>query len=71
MTRMQTAMPARKVTASALGSAISILIIFALREWTDIEIREGVSTAIVTVSTFVVGYLVPPAARDQVTGEIA
>ncbi|MGB1265764.1 MAG: hypothetical protein ACPG6L_08540 [Nereida ignava] len=67
MTRMITKMPAQKVAASALGSAVSVVAIWALNEFANVEMPTVVQPAFVLCITFLVGYFVPPAPRDQVT----
>lgn len=67
MTRMMTNMPARKVTASSLGSALSVLALWGLEEFGGITMPAKVEWAFVLSVTFLVGYFVPPAQRDQVT----
>jgi hypothetical protein len=48
-----------------LGAAVSTLLIWGLGQ-AGLTIDEGVKVAIATVITFAVGYLIPPAPRDQV-----
>jgi len=67
MTRMITKVPAQKVTASALSSAVSVVAIWALDEFANVDMPTAVQTAFVLCITFLVGYIVPPAQRDQVT----
>jgi len=66
MARMINKRPARKVTASSVGSALSVLAVWALAEFGKIELPAGIESALVLVATFLVGYFVPPSAHDQV-----
>lgn len=66
MARMITNRPACKVTASSVGSAISVLAVWALAELAKVEVPAGVESAFVLLVTFLVGYYVPPSPQDQV-----
>ena len=66
MAKMQSAAPARKVTAAALGAAVTTIIVWVLNEHAEAEITLAISGAITTVVAFFLGYLVPPSRRDQV-----
>jgi putative flippase GtrA len=61
---MQTAVPSQKVTVGVLAGAITTIVIWALKS--VVIIPGEVAAAITTVLSFVVSYLVPPAARDQI-----
>lgn len=69
MARMITNRPARKVAASSVGSAFSVLAVWALAEFGKIEMPVGVESALVLLVTFVFGYFVPPSPHDQVMQE--
>jgi hypothetical protein len=71
MARMTTNRPARKVAASSVGSALSVLAVWALAEFGGIEMPAGVESALVLLVTFLVGYYVPPSPHDQVEPEQA
>jgi len=63
-------MPTRKVMLGGLAGAVSIIIVFLLNTYampTDKPLPSEVASAITTILSFVVAYLVPPAASDQVT----
>lgn len=66
MARMTTNRPARKVAASSVGSALSVIAVWALDEFGNIEMPVGVESAFVLLVTFMVGYFVPPSPHDQV-----
>ena len=59
--------PVRKVGSAGLGGAIATGIIWALGEFAGVELGEEVAAAVITVVTFVVGYLVPGAGEARVT----
>jgi len=71
MARMTTNRPARKVAASSVGSALSVMAVWALAEFGNIEMPVGVESAFVLLVTFLVGYYVPPSPYDQVEPEQA
>lgn len=71
MTRMITNIPARKVAASSIGSAVSVLGVWALQEFANVTMPAAVQSALVLCVTFLMGYYVPPAPRDQVVVEEA
>jgi hypothetical protein len=64
MAKMQSLVPAQKVTVGVLAGSITTIIIWALKS--VIVIPGEVAAAITTVLTFAASYLVPPSARDQV-----
>ncbi len=66
MAKMATAIPARKVYAGTLGAAIGTILTYVLGLIIGDPVPEVVGGAIITVSTFVMGYYVPPAPVDQV-----
>lgn len=64
--RMMTSAPARKVTAGALVSAITTLLVWWIKSANpELNIPGGVEAAVTTILTFVGGYLTPPARQDQ------
>lgn len=60
--------PTRKSTASALAGALTTILIWVFHTFqllpAGTEISGEVAAAITTVLTFLVGYIVDPAARD-------
>ena len=66
MAQMQSAAPARKVLAGGVAGAITTIIVWAVQAAHGPQITGEVSAAITTVLSFIVAYLVPPAASDQV-----
>lgn len=67
MVRMETPAPARKVIGSALAGALTTIAIYVLNTYIlAIPLPGEVSAAVATVITFAVGYLLPPAERDQI-----
>jgi hypothetical protein len=63
--KTETGAPTTKVIGGALGAAVSTLIIWGLTR-SGLAVDEGVKVALTTVITFGVGYLIPPAPRDNV-----
>ena len=69
MARMQSAMPARKVTAATLAAALATILVWVLNSFvlsTEQQIGPEVAGAITTVLVALAGYFTPPAAQDQV-----
>lgn len=64
--RMQSRMPARKVSAATAAAALSILLILALEALLGVDIPEAAEWAITVLVTYAAGYLTPPAPRDQI-----
>ncbi len=63
--RMETGAPTTKVIGGTLGAAFATLIIWGLTK-AGLSVDEGVKVALTTVVTFAVGYLLPPAPKDNV-----
>lgn len=61
---MPTAAPARKVAAGGVGGAVSVIVIAALQHYAKLDIDPTLASAITTVVSFVIGYIIPPAAGD-------
>jgi hypothetical protein len=53
--------PERKVGAGALAGAFTVLVVFLLREFADLQLSGEVASAITTMATFGVAYYVPNA----------
>lgn len=69
MPQMSTSAPARKVTVGAFTGAVSVLIVWILNTYAlpaDKQITPEIASSITTALSFIVSYLVPPAASDQV-----
>ncbi len=70
MAKQQNLAPITKVTVGAATGALSIIIIWAINnaipDGSPWEINQQIASAITTVLTFIVSYLVPPARSDQV-----
>lgn len=67
MAQMQSLQPARKVWLGAVvGGSIATILVWLIETIGKIVIPAGVVVAINTVVTFIVSYLIPPAADDQV-----
>ena len=69
MARMQSAMPARKVTAATLAAALATILVWVLNSFVLSAARQigpEVAGAITTVLVALTGYFTPPAAQDQV-----
>jgi putative flippase GtrA len=52
-------MPSRKVNAGVLAGALSIILVWAIKQYGGTELPGPVASAITTVMTFVTSYFVP------------
>ncbi|MGE5761081.1 MAG: hypothetical protein ACM37V_12075 [Gemmatimonadota bacterium] len=69
MARMQSAKPARKVTAATLAAALATILVWVLNTFVlspPQQIGPEVAGSITTVLVALAGYFTPPAAEDQV-----
>lgn len=66
MAKMASAQPARKVVAASLGSALATITVWLIETYGGVAMPATVQAAAIVVVTFIVGYMVPPAAADQV-----
>jgi putative flippase GtrA len=58
------AAPVRKVAAGGIGGAISVIAIALLQHFANTQIDPTLASAITIVVSFLVAYIVPPAASD-------
>ena len=61
MARTRTAAPTRKVAASGIAGALSVVLIWAARQFAHTEVPPEVASAITIILAFLVGYITPPA----------
>ena len=69
MIRMNSNVPARKVTAAALAAAVTQVLIWSVAGQNGLrpmEVPPEVVTAITTIMAFAFGYLMPPSKNDLV-----
>ncbi|MEM1350941.1 MAG: hypothetical protein AAGF27_01280 [Pseudomonadota bacterium] len=64
-------MPARKVMATSLASALTVLVLWVLNTWIvsepiSAEVAGALATVILFVVPFVVGWSVPPSPHDGI-----
>jgi hypothetical protein len=59
-----TAAPTQKVAAGGIGGAVSVIVIAILQHYAKLDIDPTLASAITIVVSFLVSYIVPPAARD-------
>ena len=72
--RMQTKIPARKVTAGGLAGALATILVWVLNTFVlsaEQQITGEIAAALTTVLTFMVGYFIPPSQIDNVIQESA
>jgi hypothetical protein len=63
MARTANAYPTQKVTAAGLAGAVSILVVWGLSQFANIDISPEVASAFTTLLAFLAGYLTPHARR--------
>ncbi len=54
-------MPSKKVGSSALAGGLSIILVWAIKQFGHVEIPPEVASGLTTVISFVTGYLVTEA----------
>ncbi len=68
--QQQTAAPARKVTAGGIAGALSVILVWVVNEFDILpggkHISGEIASAITTIFSFIVSYIVPPSSDDQV-----
>lgn len=68
--KQQEVAPTRKVIASGVAGSITTILIFVLNTYLlNKPLPAEIAAAVDTLITFLVGYLVPPAVRDQITSD--
>lgn len=71
--QQQDSLPTRKVTAAGVAGALTTIIVWFANTWmiTDAtkHITGEIGAAIATLFGFMIAYLVPPAASDQVVSK--
>ena len=63
--------PARKVTATSLASAFSVLVLWTLNTWVlsepvSAEVGAAIGTVMLFLVPFAVGWMVPPSPQDGI-----
>jgi len=66
MARSSSALPTRKVAAGGAAGALSIIIVWAARQFGHTEIPAEVASAFTTLLAFLVSYITPSAAGEVV-----
>lgn len=69
MAKSKTIWPVQKVTAVALAGAITTLVAWGLDEFAGRKITPPAEGALITVITFLAGYLTPPGEGEVVEDE--
>jgi hypothetical protein len=59
-----TVAPTQKVAAGGLGGAVSVIVIAILQHYAKLDIDPTLASAITTIVSFLVAYIVPPSSRD-------
>lgn len=57
--------PHRKVNAAALAGGVSIILVWAIKEFSGHAIPGEVASGLTTVLSFIVSYLVPEADAEE------
>jgi hypothetical protein len=66
MAKMQSLKPARKVSVAALVGAATSLVLWIIESAAGVKVPSYIATSIMTILSFIVAWLVPPSADDQV-----
>lgn len=67
MARMKTNWPAQKVIGGSIGGAVSTIVIYVLNEYVlSAPLPAEIAAAVTTLVVALVGYYVPPHARDVI-----
>jgi hypothetical protein len=59
-------LPTQKVATGALAGAVSVILVWALRQFAGLELPAEVASACTMVLSFAVSYFTPPSDRDIV-----
>ena len=68
--KQSSASPTRKVIAGGVASAVSTIVVYLVDTYvhpSGTPLPHEVTAALIPIVTFIVSYLVPPAASDQIT----
>lgn len=65
--KMQTLVPARKVTAAAIAAACAQISIYGFEQVVAHDLPDLIEAAVTVVFVGIGGYFTPPAERDQIT----
>lgn len=65
-----TGKPVRKVAAGGVAGAIVTIAVFVLKNFAKIDIPSEVASALTTVVTFLISYIVPPGADETVMTDV-
>jgi hypothetical protein len=66
MTESSSARPVQKVTAGLLAGAITTILVYVVSIAVDVEIPPTIAAAVTTLIGFLISYVVPPGADEQV-----
>jgi len=59
------AYPTQKVAAAGAAGAVSVLVVWALRQFLQVDMPLEVASACTTILAFLAGYLTPPASGEN------
>lgn len=65
--------PKAKVVAGALGGAVSVILVWILKAYANVELPPDVAAAFTLVVSTIVAYLIPEAAEEvelELEGEV-
>ena len=63
--RTETGAPTTKVMGGTIGAAMATLLIWGLTA-AGLTVDESVKVSLTTVITFIAGYMIPPAPKDNI-----
>lgn len=58
--------PTQKLVAAAIAGAVTVIAVWAAKQFAKVDIPGEVASAFTTIVSLVVGYISPPAARDTI-----
>jgi hypothetical protein len=64
--RVASAVPTRKVTAGVLAGAVTTIIVALINAYASKPLPSGVEGSMVTILTFLAGYITPPGVGEVV-----
>jgi hypothetical protein len=57
--------PTKKVAAAGVAGAVSIVVVWVLHRFVQVDVPPEVASAGTTILAFLAGYFMPPASREN------
>lgn len=58
--------PTNKTLAGALAGAVTMILVWAVKQWGHVDVPAEIAIAISTVVSFATSYLTPPGETDHI-----